>query len=195
MTYKTHIVLLDYLLSTINPGSTSPILDLACGTGRSGLNLAQRGITVVFADRSVSALAYVKQYLSDNKLPGHIWHIDLEQAGINPFAGQAFSSAICFRYLHRPLFPYLLNVVEPGGLVIYETFTTENRRFGHPNNPDFLLKADELNSLFLDWEIIHYYEGIQHQPDRAIAQIIARKPVARSGKSLPTITSPTSPSA
>ena len=28
-----------------------PVLDLACGTGRNGLELAARGIEVVFADR------------------------------------------------------------------------------------------------------------------------------------------------
>lgn len=175
MTYKSHNALLDKLVSALNPDPALPVLDLACGTGRSGLILAKRGIPVVFADRSASDLENIKQYLSDNNLPGRIWQVDLEQAGTNPFAGQAFSAAICFRYLHRPLFPYLLNTVEPGGLVVYETFTTENRRFGRPNNPDFLLKAGELKSLFPGWEVIHYYEGIQHQPDRAVAQIVARK--------------------
>ena len=173
MSYKSHEALLSYLGSATK--RALPVLDLACGTGRSGLGLAQRKIPVVFADRSSTALEGIRQQLSDNNLPGHIWQIDLEQADINPFAGQAFSAAICFRYLHRPLFPHLLNAVKPDGLVIYETFTTENRRFGRPNNPDFLLKAGELKSLFPDWEIIHYYEGTQHQPDRAIAQIVARK--------------------
>lgn len=129
----------------------------------------------MFADRSSTALEGIRQQLSDNNLPGEVWQVDLEQAGVDPFAGRVFSAAICFRYLYRPLFPHLLNAVEPDGLIIYETFTTENRRFGRPENPDFLLKAGELGSFFQDWEIIHYYEGIQHQPDRAIAQIVARK--------------------
>jgi len=172
MSYKLDETLLDYLGTATK--RAFPVLDLACGTGRSGLSLAQRKIPVVFADRSSTALKGISQQLSDKNLPGHVWQIDLEQADINPFAGQAFSAVICFRYLHRPLFPHLLDVVEPGGLVIYETFTTENRRFGRPGNPDFLLKVGELKSMFPDWEIIHYYEGIQHQPDRAIAQIVAR---------------------
>ena len=62
-------------------------------------------------------------------------------------------------------------------MVIYETFTTENRRFGRPNNPAFLLQRGELNALFEDWEVIHHYEGTQQHPERAIAQIVARKPV------------------
>ncbi len=173
MLYKSHEALLGYLGSATK--LAYPVLDLACGTGRNGLSLARRKIPVLFADRSSNALEGIRQQLSDYSLPGHIWQVDLEQADINPFADQTFSAAICFRYLHRPLFPHLLNAVEPDGLIIYETFTTENRCFGRPNNPDFLLKAGELKSLFPDWEIIHYYEGIQHQPDRAIAQIVARK--------------------
>ena len=180
MPYKPHEVLLDYLDAPVNTGCVWPVLDLACGTGRSGLKLAGRGIGVVFADRSTTALEEVEQHLSKAKLTGRVWQVDLEQAGINPFDGQLYSAIVCFRYLHRPLFPDLLNAVEPGGLVIYETFTAGNRRFGRPNNPDFLLEPGELKTCFQNWEILHYYEGIQHSPDRAIAQIVARKPVAGS---------------
>ena len=90
---------------------------------------------------------------------------------------QVFSAVVCFRYLHRPLFPFLMKAVEPGGMIVYETFTTGNRQFGRPNNPDFLLRPGELRKLFQNWQILHSYEGIQHGPDRAIAQIAARKPV------------------
>ncbi len=174
MNYKPHEALLDYL----DTERKLPILDLACGTGRSGLILARRNIPVVFADRSDTALNVISQHLEAEKLPGKIWQTDLEQAGINPFAGQLFSAVVCFRYLHRPLFPYLMAAVEVGGLVIYETFTTENSRFGRPNNPDFLLRAGELKTVFQNWDVLHYYEGIQRNPDRAIAQIVARYPQA-----------------
>lgn len=175
MLYKSHDALLEHLGSATN--QAYPVLDLACGAGRSGLSLALMKIPVVFADRSAAALEGIRQQLSDSNLPGRIWQVDLEQAGINPFAGQVFSAVICFRYLYRPLFPYLLSAVAADGLVIYETFTIDNRCFGRPNNPDFLLRAGELKSLFPDWEIIHHYEGVQHHPDRAIAQIVARKPM------------------
>ena len=176
MPYKPHEILLDYLDAPANTDHVWPVLDLACGTGRSGLKLANRDIPVVFADRSAAALTEVKQHLSRAKLPGRVWQVDLEQAGINPFDSQLFSAIVCFRYLHRPLFPDLLNAVEPGGLVIYETFTNGNRRYGRPNNPDYLLEPGELKRWFQNWEILHYYEGTQHKPDRVIAQIVARKP-------------------
>lgn len=174
MPYKSHEALLDYLDSPKNPEKAGPVLDLACGNGRAGLMLVRQGIPVIFADRSAIALAGIRKQLSENGLTARTWQVDLEQPGVNPFAGRVFNAVICFRYLHRPLFPYLLKAVEPDGLIIYETFTVVNRRFGRPNNPDFLLKPNELKSRFHDWELLHYYEGIQHNPDRAIAQIVAR---------------------
>jgi len=153
-----------------------PILDLACGEGRNGLELARHGMPVVFADRSVSALKTVEQHLARDGLPGRTWQIDLEIEGVNPFSSDCYSAIIGFRYLHRPLFPALRNAIKTGGLIIYETFTLENQEFGRPNNPDFLLKPNELKTLFQDWEVIDYFEGILKNPDRALAQIVARKP-------------------
>jgi hypothetical protein len=34
--------------------------------------------------------------------------------------------------------------LEPGGLLVYETFARGNERFGKPSNPDFLLAPGEL---------------------------------------------------
>ncbi|MCF6262588.1 MAG: methyltransferase domain-containing protein [Xanthomonadales bacterium] len=156
--------------------STQPVLDLACGDGRNGLVLAESGVDVVFADKSESALAGIDAHLTATSLPGSCWQVDLEVADINPLAERQFSAILGFRYLHRPLFPALIAATMPTGLVIYETFTTENRRFGRPNNPNFLLQPGELEAIFQDWEIIYSFEGILKKPERAVAQIVARKP-------------------
>ena len=175
---KPHGLLLDHLdLLTVQDRSL-PVLDLACGTGRNGLLLAQQGIPVVFADRSGAALEAVGQRLAQDKLSGRIWQVDLELPGSNPLSGQYFNAIIVFRYLHRPLFPAVLNAVIPGGLMIYETFSIGNRRFGRPHNPDFLLQPGELKDLFRDWQILFHSEAIRHNPDRAVAGIVARKPGA-----------------
>ena len=169
-------LLLDHLALMQDLDNTLPVLDLACGMGRNGLLLAEHGLDVVFADRSAEALSSIGEQLEKTSLRGRTWQVDLEQPGVNPIGNDMFSAIIVFRYLHRPLFPALRNAVTPGGLVIYETFTTANREFGRPRSEDFLLLPGELKSLFQDWETIHEFEGLQQNPDRHVAQIVAQKP-------------------
>lgn len=61
-----------------------------------------------------------------------------------PHAGNAFGAVVVANYLHRPLFPLLLDVLAPGGVLIYETFALGNERYGRPSNADFLLRPGEL---------------------------------------------------
>ena len=63
---------------------------------------------------------------------------------------------------------------------MYETFTREQAQLGKPKNPDFLLEAGELARCFVDWKILHRFEGLSEpigggRPS-AIAQLVARKP-------------------
>jgi hypothetical protein len=48
---------------------------------------------------------------------------------------------IVTNYLHRPLFPLLIDCIADGGALIYETFARGNERFGRPSNPAFLARA------------------------------------------------------
>lgn len=177
MTENKQNLLLKHLDLLTGLNTSLSILDLACGSGRNGLVLSRLGMPVVFADRSEAGLAQVERQLTDDKLPGRTWQVDLEQPGTSPLAGLKFSAVLAFRYLHRPLFPSLREAIMPGGLVVYETFTTENRRFGRPNNPDFLLRPGELKTLFKNWETIFYFEGDLKDPDRNVARLVARKPI------------------
>lgn len=158
-----------------------PILDLACGSGRNGLVLASAGLPVVFADRNGEALSQVQSSL--NTLDQHqsrCWQIDLEEPAIAPLPANSYSAILVFRYLHRPLFDALKAALNPGGLLIYETFTVEQRRFGRPNNPDFLLQPGELATVFADWPCLHQYEGVlvdQQGTSQAVAQRVVRRPL------------------
>ena len=50
-------------------------------------------------------------------------------------------------YLWRPLLPTILEAVEPGGVLLYETFAQGNETVGKPSRPDFLLRPGELLAL------------------------------------------------
>jgi len=160
-------------------GDAGPVLDLACGNGRNGIYLVNQGQAVVFADRQQARLDDIGQELQGNAL-ATFWTVDLEETGRNPLAGRSFGTILVFRYLHRPLMAAIKDAVQPGGLVLYETYTVDQPRFGRPCNPDFLLRAGELEATFYSWEIIHSFEGVtvseSSGQEQAIARIVARKP-------------------
>jgi SAM-dependent methyltransferase len=118
--------------------SGASVLDLACGHGRHARLFAERGHRVVAVDRDESAPA---------TLAGHVRietrRLDLE-GGPWPLAGEQFGAIVVTNYLHRPLFPFLLDALADDGVLLYETFARGNEVYGRPANPDFLLQRDEL---------------------------------------------------
>lgn len=155
------------------------ILDVACGTGLNGLFLAEQGADVLLCDRNADALATVRRTAADRNVQVRTWCIDLERdlplCGC-PLAPESFAGILVFRYLHRPLLPCLASALAPGGVLIYETFLMEQRRFGKPANPDFLLHPGELLRSFSGFEVLHTFEGLLTEPQRAVAQLVCRKP-------------------
>jgi len=152
-----------------------PVLDLACGRGQNGLFLAGLDLPVILADGSPEALKEARGAAEERGLKVEFWEINLE-TGENPLPKEYYRGILVFRYLHRPLIPYLRQGIRKGGILIYETFTIDQPKYGRPHNPDYLLKTGELAGWFKDWEILHYFEGLLENPPRAMAQIVCRKP-------------------
>ena len=120
----------------IAPGGE--VLDLACGSGRHSRFLASLGFQVCAIDRDPQALAALAG------IAGIIVRQSDLEIGSWPLADRQFDGVIVTNYLHRPLFPHILDVLSPTGLLVYETFAAGNERFGRPSNPDFLLRPGEL---------------------------------------------------
>ena len=156
-------------------GLEGSVLDLACGTGENGLFLAGLDVPVILADKSREALDVAQRSADERGLKVQIWEVDLE-TGTNPLQEEYYRAILVFHYLHRPLILYIRKGIRRGGILIYETFTSEQPKYGRPHNPDHLLQARELADWFQDWQIIHYFEGLLEDPRRAMAQIVCRKP-------------------
>ena len=155
-------------------------LDLACGAGRNGLLLASDNIPVTFADCNGAKLAILAGELRSRSLDGVCWQVDLEATGRDPLEHKRFDLILVFNYLHRPLMASIRQALRPGGLIMYETFTTHQLEFGKPTNPNYLLRPGELLGSFNEWEVELYFEGERHSTQKerrcAKASLIARKP-------------------
>lgn len=167
-------------------GNTAPpgaALDLACGRGRHALAAAAAGIDVLAVDRRPELLASLAADAASRALTAgrlRCAALDLEAAARPALGGAAlFSVVFVFRYLHRPLMPWIEEVLRPGGLLIYETFTTEQRRLGWgPSRDAFLLAPGELPLLFPRLEIESYAEGPSGDPKHPeTGRLVARRPV------------------
>lgn len=153
-----------------------PVLDLACGSGRNGIYLATLGVPVVLCDISEEVLSWARKLAREQEVTPCFLVLDLEKDGASSLEIDTYGGMIVFRYLHRPLIPAIKGAIRSGGTLIYETFTIDQVRYGKPTNPDYLLQPGELRQWFADWEILHYFEGVQPIPERAVAQIVCRKP-------------------
>lgn len=148
------------------------VLDAACGSGRHALLFAAAGFRVVALDRDEAALGRIADIAGALGLPLETNSVDLER-GDADLGTDRFSVIIAVHYLHRPLFAALIRALEPGGLLIHETFTTKQAALGKPTNPDFLLEPGELPRLVEPLEILRSREG--RFDGREVASIAARK--------------------
>ena len=152
-------------------------MDVACGRGRHALWLARHGWRVTAIDRHAGVVRDLDSDARRQGLTISARVADLE-AGPALLPEEAFDVVVVVHYLHRPLFPRLLAAVRPGGVLVYETFTTAQAARGKPTNPDFLLRPGELRELVSSLELIDSREG--EFDGRDVASIVARKRTTKS---------------
>ncbi|HEB89351.1 MAG TPA: class I SAM-dependent methyltransferase [Deltaproteobacteria bacterium] len=163
-----------------------PVLDLACGRGRHSLAAAALGLDVLALDRdrdSLDVLARQGEAWRSRAAPGSFGRIrtlcaDLESGASPPLEADSFGAILVFRYLHRPLCPWIETRLAPGGLLLYETFTRDQRRLGWgPRRNEFLLEKGELPRLFPGLRIERFEEGPSGDEKPAqTARLLARRP-------------------
>jgi tellurite methyltransferase len=147
-------------------------LDVAMGNGRNAVYLAGKGFTVEGVDLSREAVNAALETARQAGVVIAAKVADLESD--YTIEKSAYDVIVCFNYLHRPLIPRIKEALRPGGVAVYETFIIDQRQFGHPNNPDFLLGHNELLDMFREFRCLRYHEGVVGG-QKAVAGIVAQK--------------------
>ena len=164
-----------------------PVLDLACGTGRHALLMAQNHRVVTAVDFSGVALDILQQRAAALNISsirtektlqtGSVRNerviavqIDLERVELPE---KYFWVVICTQYLQRSLFPAIARTLRPGGMLIFETFTKGQLDLqGGPRNPAYLLEREELRTAFPELKTLFYRELLA---EHAVASLLAQK--------------------
>ncbi len=148
-------------------------LDLACGTGRNAIWLAQRGWTVTAIDGSETAIHILRARASKSGAMVDARVADLQKHEYTIEESHWDLVAMCY-YLQRDLFEPAKNGLKPGGVLVAIVHITEGRE----QPTESRLRPAELIQYFRGWEILHQYEGKPKDPahQRAVAEIVARRP-------------------
>ncbi|MEE9344154.1 MAG: class I SAM-dependent methyltransferase [Methylococcales bacterium] len=126
--------------------ATGLALDLACGKGGNALYLAARGLDCSAWDISDVALQQLAAQAETSRLTVHTELRDIETE-ILPTA--CYDVIVVSHFLNRSICDQIAMMLKPGGLLFYQTFTTDALTLGvGPKNPDYLLQPNELIRLF-----------------------------------------------
>lgn len=144
-------------------------LDIACGSGRNTLYLAQNGFNVDALDISEVALEILQTEQNKNINPTLV---DLE--GYVP-AQNSYDLIIMTNYLDREIIPRLKDALKKNGVLIIETYMDHPDNEKMNSNPDFLLKDEELKTFFDEnYKVLEYsvFDNESHELYRMKKQSI-----------------------
>jgi tellurite methyltransferase len=153
----------------LQPGKA---LDLACGSGRNALWLAEQGWSVTALDGAPAAIEILRRRAEERSLHLEARVADLEKGEYRIEPGAWDLITICC-YLQRDLFEPAKQGLRPGGVLAAIVHIAE---LGE--EPTYKrLRPGELRGYFLDCEILHHHEGKAHDPShrRSVAEIVAQR--------------------
>jgi tellurite methyltransferase len=149
-------------------------LDVACGTGRNALYLAELGWQVTAVDSSKVAIEILTERARELGVQVDARVADLE-TGEFIIEPDSYDLIVNCCYLQRDLFPAIKAGVRIGGVVIAVIAMMDDNLNLKPMNPAFLLQPGELRSEFERWKLLHDFEGKPEEKSdqRMMAEIIA----------------------
>ncbi len=152
------------------------VLDVAAGSGRHARLFAAAGWPATAIDRDADRMASLAADAERMHWPLTTIVRDLE-TGDADLGDAAWDLIVVTHYLHRPLMPAIVRALAPGGVLLYETFTTAQAARGKPTNPAFLLLPGELPRLVAPLATVRQRE--EEVDGRMVASVAARKLSAR----------------
>lgn len=156
------------LVNSLLPGRRA--LDIACGEGRNSIYLAQNGYQVTAVDISELGLERGRKRALQLGVS-----VEFVQADLDQWRPQGpYHLILNFNFLIRPLIPWMVDTLHPGGMVVMETIMdAPGLQEGH--NKDFLLQPGELGRIFggLEGEILLLEED--HSLETPVARVLFQK--------------------
>jgi tellurite methyltransferase len=170
---KEPMPLLARVVDKLKPGRA---LDVACGTGRHAIFLAERGWQVTAVDGSDVGIELATAIAGERGVEVD-WRVSDLERGEFEIEVEAYDLIAVFYYLPRNLFQQIRAGVRPGGLFVAAIHMVDEAPDLKPMNPEFLLNPGELRAEFSGWEILHDYEGTPTEAGhkRRSAEIVAKR--------------------
>ena len=131
-------------------------LDVACGSGRNAVFLADKGFDVTAIDISPVALARAAERATATSRAISWQQADLENSNLQT---AAYDLILNIDYLQRSLLAPMKAALKIGGFMIFESYLIDQQTIGRPSNPDYLLQHNELLDAFRDFRVLSYREG------------------------------------
>jgi SAM-dependent methyltransferase len=163
--------LLHQFWHTIPKGS---VVDIATGNGRNAIFLAEKGYAAWGLDRSLEAIKIARGRITEKERGISLIIGDANNLPLKP---GSMTGVIVFYFLLRNIMKEIVDLLQKGGVLIYETFLKRQNEFDRQRNPDFLLNDGELITYFKDLELFFYEETIveTEKGKKATAKFVGRK--------------------
>jgi tellurite methyltransferase len=129
------------LISSLTTGRKA--LDIACGEGRNSIFLAQNGFSVTGLDISEEGLAKGEGWAKSERLEVVFRCIDLEEFEFS----ETYDLIINFNFLLRDMIPNMVDDLNPGGVIVFDTILDTPSLEGN-HKRIYLLQPGELRSIF-----------------------------------------------
>jgi tellurite methyltransferase len=149
------------------------VLDMGMGEGRNAVFLAQKGYMVTGVD--LSSIAVKKANMLAKEMGVKIKTV-VASLKKYPIANESFDAILCFYWVDRSMIADMLRWLKPGGVIIYEGFTTEQEKQKGFNKVDHtFLKPQELLNLFGQDVTILKFEENNHSKEFKSSIIVQKK--------------------